>query len=132
MTTAAVFFGVAFFKAYVAYNTQYSTMMYNGKKALKLTLGDSYLNALMAADTKHILNANAYLLFPSIFYDGTIDLDLALMRNKNSYDFTAFGQTSPVAGFGGIVFHAADTNDNELITILSLKRILIGILRSYF
>lgn len=91
----------------------YSKTTYNGKSALKLTLNQSYLKALTAADTEHILNANAYLLFPSIFYDGTIDLDLALIRNNNSYDFTAFGQTLPVAGFGGVVFHAADTNNYE-------------------
>lgn len=94
-----------------------SRVTFGGKQAIKVTQTVAYQTAFLAADTNHVNQGNAYLEFPfKMFYQGTIDLDLALVRNSYAYSLNiGGGKTFNVGAFGGLLFHKFGSNQYNAV-----------------
>ena len=94
-----------------------SQVTFSGKQAIKVTQTVAYQTAFLAGDPNHVNQGNSYLEFPfKMFYEGTVDLDLALKRNSYAYSLDiGGGKTFNVGAFGGLLFHKFASNQYEAV-----------------
>ena len=98
-------------------NAQYQQTVFNGVPALQVSETAAYNAAFSSADVNKTNQGNAYVTISTVpFFEGTIDVDMAAVRNNFSYLFHITPtQNLLVGAMAGISFRQQSNNQYDAI-----------------